>query len=142
MQRSSYMGPIWRSLALILSYDSKLPFNNKFRSALAFRLATETGNSRGRSFLDMANHKPRSRMISVRLCEEEYEALQHLCAVNGARNLSDFAREAMQAHLNDLSPENARSNGTNEFEAQLSRLDQKIDELFKMIMSSIAELKS
>jgi predicted DNA-binding protein len=90
----------------------------------------------------MTAHKPRSRMISVRLCEDEYQALQHLCAVHGAQSVSDFAREAMQAHLNDLSSANVPQNGTNEFEVQLGKLDQKIEELFKVLMSSIAELKN
>jgi hypothetical protein len=89
----------------------------------------------------MAVHKLRSRMISVRLCEDEYQALQQVCAGNGIQSLSSFARGAMQGHLNDLSPKNAQCNCVNELEVQLSKLNQKIDELFKMVMSSLAELK-
>jgi hypothetical protein len=90
----------------------------------------------------MAIHKPRSRMISVRLCEDEYQALQHLCTANGMPNLSNLVRNAVQANLNGSHPENARCSCIHEFEVQLSRLDQKIDELIKTVMSSIAELKN
>ena len=85
---------------------------------------------------------PRSRMISVRLCEDEYQALQRLCAVNGARSISNFAREAMQSRPNGLPPENTQCNCMNEFEARFNKLDQKIEKLCKMVMSFIADLKS
>ena len=81
-------------------------------------------------------------MISVRLCEDEYQALQHLCTANGMPNLSNFVRKAMQDNLNGLHPENAQCNCMNEFEVQLSKLDQKIDELIKTVTSSLAELKN
>jgi hypothetical protein len=85
----------------------------------------------------MPVHKPYSRMICIRLCEDEYLALQHVCVVNGMQSLSSFAREAMQAYLNGLSPKNAQCDCGKEFEAQLSKLDRKIDELFNTIKSSI-----
>jgi hypothetical protein len=90
----------------------------------------------------MTVHKPFSRMICVRLCEDEYQALQQMCVTNGARSLSNFAREAMQAHLNGLPQESMQRDRVSEFEVQLSKLDRKIDELFEIIMSSIAELKN
>ena|SRR5712692_6736986 len=42
--------------------------------------------------------KRRSRMVSFRLSEEEYEGLKHICIAAGARSLSDVARDAVQ-HL-------------------------------------------
>ena len=43
--------------------------------------------------------KPRSRMISIRLSEEEYEGLCRLSAMTGAHSLSDLARNAMRLFL-------------------------------------------
>ena len=73
--------------------------------------------------------KPRSRMISVRLSEEEYSALRRLCLVSGARSVSDLAREAMHAFLRgpgrgDLPPISA-----NDVNTQMKSLDQKIEHL-------------
>ena len=45
--------------------------------------------------------KRRSRMVSFRLSEQEYESLLILCSSRGARSLSDLARDAMQALLHD-----------------------------------------
>ena len=39
--------------------------------------------------------KPKSKMISIRLSDEEYEGLRTLCVSRGARSVSDLAREAM-----------------------------------------------
>ena len=36
--------------------------------------------------------KRRTRMVSFRLSESEYEELKNLCSAHGARSLSDFAR--------------------------------------------------
>jgi len=43
--------------------------------------------------------KRRSRMVSFRLSEEEYEDLKHICVMVGARCLSDIARDAVQRLL-------------------------------------------
>src|SRR5205814_1496606 len=45
--------------------------------------------------------KRRSRMVSFRLSEEEYEGLKHICLTVGARSLSDIARDAVQRLLNN-----------------------------------------
>ena len=42
----------------------------------------------------MAVLKPRSRIVSFRLSQEEYEALESTCIAAGARSISDFARSA------------------------------------------------
>jgi hypothetical protein len=43
----------------------------------------------------MAVLKRRSRMISFRLSEEEYTSLRSLCINEGARSVSDLARDAL-----------------------------------------------
>ena len=54
----------------------------------------------------MPEHSRKIRTISLRLSEAEYEALHNLYPNYGARNISDFARLAMQRALADsLAPE-------------------------------------
>jgi hypothetical protein len=67
--------------------------------------------------------KRRSRMVSFRLSEEEYEGLKHICMTVGARSLSDIARDAVQRLL---------GNGTeskNGEDAKLRLLYERMDAL-------------
>ena len=73
--------------------------------------------------------KPRSRMISVRLSEEEYAALSHLCLLTGARSVSDLTRGALQALLKGGQGENTVGVRINNFRAQISSLSAQIEQL-------------
>jgi hypothetical protein len=44
----------------------------------------------------MAILKRRTKLVSFRLSDEEYERLQGACIAEGARSLSEFARAALQ----------------------------------------------
>ena len=67
--------------------------------------------------------KRRSRMVSFRLSEEEYEGLKHICITVGARSLSDIARDAVQRLLtNGAEPKN-------DGDAQVRLLNQRMDAL-------------
>ena len=78
----------------------------------------------------MAVLRRRSRMVSFRLSEQEYEHLLTLCSERGARSLSDLARDAMHALLLNgngngpgLETEVAKLNGRiEEFDRELKRL--------------------
>lgn len=83
--------------------------------------------------------KPRSRMISVRLSEDEYSALQQLCASTGARSVSDLTRDAMRSLLENQVRGSAPSSLIDEFRARLSDLDQKVEELAGLVASSRTE---
>jgi Arc/MetJ-type ribon-helix-helix transcriptional regulator len=72
-------------------------------------------------------------MISVRLSEDEYSALQQLCASTGARSVSDLTRDAMRALLNGQIRESATANFVDEFRTRLSSLDQKVEELAGLV---------
>ena len=63
--------------------------------------------------------KPRNRMISVRLSEEEYLALRRICSVTGARSVSDLTRDAMRVLLNGSDREDALGTNMDEFRAQM-----------------------
>jgi predicted DNA-binding protein len=39
--------------------------------------------------------KRRTKMVSIRLLDDEYRRLKELCEVKGARSVSDLARDAM-----------------------------------------------
>ena len=86
--------------------------------------------------------KPRSRMISVRLSEEEYSALRLLCSATGARSVSDLTRDAMRALVNGAAREHPLGNYVDEFRAQIHNLDQKIEELAARIAPSRTESDS
>jgi hypothetical protein len=73
--------------------------------------------------------KPRSRMISVRLSDDEYTALQQLCEVTGARSVSDLTRDAVRALMQSSTQQSLSRNDVEEFRAQIARLNLRLDEL-------------
>jgi hypothetical protein len=73
--------------------------------------------------------KPRSRMISVRLSEEEYVALRHLCSLTGARSVSDLTRDAVHAVLRGASRAPATASPLEEFLAGMKELEKKVEQL-------------
>ena len=81
---------------------------------------------------------PRSKMISVRLSEEEYAALRELCSVTGARSVSDLTRDAMRALLNSRNQEEPLRFLAGEFRDQLMSLDHKIEQLASEIANLLA----
>ena len=83
----------------------------------------------------MAVLKPRSRTISIRLSEEEFLTLKHLCSVTGARSVSDMTRDAMRVVLSGVNRDDVLGLRMDEFRAQLRDLDRKIDQLAAGITS-------
>lgn len=79
--------------------------------------------------------KPRSRMISIRLSEDEYLGLKQLCVVTGARSVSDLTRDAMRVVLNGVNRDDVLGLRLDEFRTQLKNLDRKIDKLAAGISS-------
>lgn len=73
--------------------------------------------------------RPRSRMISIRMSEEEISTLRRICAATGARSVSDLARQAMRGLLNGGNPENAGDSPGSEYFAQMKDLTQKVEKL-------------
>jgi hypothetical protein len=77
----------------------------------------------------MAVLKPRSRTISIRLSEEEFLTLKHLCSVTGARSVSDMTRDAMRVALHGVNRDDILGFRMDEFGALLKDLDRKLDQL-------------
>jgi hypothetical protein len=79
-------------------------------------------------------------MISVRLSEEEYSALRHLCVLTGARSVSDLARDAMRAVINRASQiESPPGGNLEEFRVGMKNLEKKVEQLEAKIMHSMPE---
>ena len=73
----------------------------------------------------------RSRMVSFRLSEQEYQDLRQLCERVGSRSVSDLARDAV---FNVLAPANGTSNGVQDgavdaLATRMKELDREIKRL-------------
>lgn len=82
----------------------------------------------------MAMIKRRSRMISVRLSEEEYTALKNLCSLTGARSVSDLTRDAMRTVLTRVSREDPFGSNLEEVRTGMKNLEKKVEQLEAEIM--------
>lgn len=83
--------------------------------------------------------KPRSRMISVRLSEEEYSALRDLCSLTGARSVSDLTRDAMRTVLRSANREDPFAGSLEEFRLGMKNLEKKVEQLEAKITNIKAE---
>ena len=68
-------------------------------------------------------------MISVRLSEEEHLALRRLCAVTGARSVSEFTRDSIRVMLNGANRDQVLGINIDEFRAQMKNMNKKIESL-------------
>lgn len=89
----------------------------------------------------MTVFKPRSRMITVRLSEDEYLAIRRMCALTGARSISDLTRDAMRAMISGAARGGKRIPYLDEVRDQLSRLNTGLDALAKRLESFRTEQK-
>lgn len=77
--------------------------------------------------------RKRTRVVSFRISEEEYEDLMDLCAMRQARSLSDFARFATLGQSHAHVP-NGQNDGTlNEVYRQLRALDGEVKRLSALV---------
>jgi len=83
--------------------------------------------------------KRKTRMISVRLSEDEYNSLFQLCERTGARSISDMARDALQMLIRAESENNDDRPGTRTrgmlvskvmaLDTRVSALDRTVEKL-------------
>ena len=90
----------------------------------------------------MATLKSRSRLVSFRLTQDELENLKAACLVQGARNVSDFARNAVlelaQARVH---PEGQMLDRFSAVEVRLHEIDGAVrhnGELLRAVLRGIA----
>lgn len=73
--------------------------------------------------------KPRVRMVSFRLSEEEYDGLRSLCLSEGARSVSELARSTVCRLLGSTngSPVLTLEKRVEELDQEIKRLSQLVD---------------
>jgi hypothetical protein len=76
----------------------------------------------------------KSRTISLRLSEREFEALKSLYAANGAKSISEFIRAAMQPLIAEPSPNgHALELKVQEIDGKLNILDGEVARLSQLL---------
>lgn len=73
--------------------------------------------------------RPRSRIVSIRMSEEEFTTLRRICVATGARSLSDLAREAMRGLMSGAHSGTDNEASRIEYSAQMRDLEQKVEKL-------------
>jgi DNA anti-recombination protein RmuC len=71
----------------------------------------------------MGQLSKRSKMVSIRLSDEEFRRLRELCMTTGARSLSDLARDAMHRLI---AGDGTGGEGLTE---RVAELDQRVNHL-------------
>src|SRR5262245_20013288 len=86
--------------------------------------------------------KRRTKLVSFRLSDEEYESLQGACVAEGARSISDFARAALQrtvrGQTHGTDSESVRSGGadTRELIDTMRELNRQLSELVSIAQAA------
>ena len=81
----------------------------------------------------MTAFRKRTRVVSFRLSDEEYEDLMDLCAIRQARSLSDFARLATLGQSQSQAAEGQPDGTLREVYRQLRVLDGEIKRLSALV---------
>lgn len=75
-------------------------------------------------------------MISIRLSEDEYSALMNLCAMTGARSVSDLARDGLRLLISGPAEGPLSKLHADGLQSQIQLLNRRIEELNERIMST------
>jgi hypothetical protein len=81
---------------------------------------------------------PRTRMLAVRLTVDEYTTLEKFCVQNGARSISDLARNAICSFVNRTDPDSTLLASLNQNSTQVKELQQRLE----MLAGELATLKA
>ena len=79
----------------------------------------------------------KTKTVSFRILEDEYENLKNLCQLQGARSVSEVARDALRRHckeaaLNGGEPETFQSR-LEELDNRVRLLDREMGRLLEMV---------
>ena len=83
--------------------------------------------------------RPRTKMVSLRLSEDEYQQLVELCSVKGAHSTSDLARTAVCDFL--LSHDDRvgyRGPAAVDLQQRVGALEEKVRHLGRLVFSATA----
>jgi hypothetical protein len=83
--------------------------------------------------------KPRKKMVSLRLADDEYDRLIQLCSVEGAHSASDLARTAVCDYLlsRDIHSGYDGSTGAG-LRQKVEKLEEEVRRLSRMAASATA----
>jgi len=82
----------------------------------------------------LAAPAPRSRLVSFRLTDQEYEDLCSVCSLCGLRSLSDFARTAIFEYARSVSAmESTLHDRLGSLDRKLSQLDSTVDHIIEVL---------
>jgi hypothetical protein len=76
--------------------------------------------------------KRRTKIVSIRLLDEEYNQLKRLCETRGARSVSDLARDAM---FGLMSPATSIEGKVQELDVRLVALREEVARLSRMVQA-------
>lgn len=76
--------------------------------------------------------KRRTKIVSIRLLDEEYSQLKRLCESRGARSVSDLARDAM---FGMMKPTTTIEGKVDDLDVQLSALREEVARLTRMVQA-------
>jgi hypothetical protein len=74
--------------------------------------------------------KRRTKIVSIRLLDEEYTQLKHLCEARGARSVSDLARDAM---FGLMKPAMSIEGKVEDLDARLVALREEVTRLSRLV---------
>ena len=92
----------------------------------------------------MSVFKRRTKLVSFRVSDEEYEKLQGACVAEGARSISEFARSALQRtvwahnHNNGHVPDATEpvASGAKELIDTMRELNRQLSQLVSLAQSA------
>lgn len=76
----------------------------------------------------MAVLKPRNRLVYFRVSEEEFQKVSDICQSEGARSLSDFARQVIQQRIENHT-DTRIENKLEMIDTLLGQLEEKLRQL-------------
>jgi hypothetical protein len=76
--------------------------------------------------------KRRTKIVSIRLLDEEYNQLKRLCETRGARSVSDLARDAM---FGLMSPATSIEGKVQDLDMRLVALREEVARLSRMVQA-------
>ena len=68
----------------------------------------------------------RTKIISIRLSDEEYDELRCLCAIRGAYSISELARAAMKVFVRQESGEQGINGGGMTIESRMNEMYERV----------------
>jgi hypothetical protein len=82
--------------------------------------------------------KPRKKMVSLRLADDEYERLIALCSVEGAHSVSDLARVAVCEYLLNRDKKSANGSNGGDLSQKVEKLEKEVRRLSRMASAATA----